>query len=331
MRVVALVCLVLALAVCAVQARELAESDYQQLFTNFVKKYNKDYAHDEFFSRFETFKANYDLIRTHNKSNSTYTLGVNEFADMTSKEFAARMLRLKPVDNAVLRSKNAFTGTPGFVAPTKVDWRTKGAVTPIKNQGQCGSCWAFSATGSMEGAHQISSGSLVSLSEQQLVDCSGAQGNQGCNGGLMDQAFQYVITNAGITTEDAYPYTAVDGTCVAAGKPVGATISSFHDVTAGSETVALLEAVTNAPTSIAIEADQSGFQLYQSGVFNGVCGQNLDHGVLLVGFDHDNGSNLDYWILKNSWGTSWGEQGYMQIVRGENECGLANMASYPVV
>jgi C1A family cysteine protease len=211
-----------------------------------------------------------------------------------------------------------------------VDWRQKNAVTPVKNQQQCGSCWAFSTTGSVEGAHAIKTGNLVSLSEQQLVDCSGAQGNQGCNGGLMDQAFQYIISNNGITTESSYPYTAQQGTCQT-NVTSAATISSFVDVTANSET-SLMQAINVGPVSIAIEADQPCFQFYSGGILSDPsCGTQLDHGVLLVGYGTDSSTNTPYWIVKNSWGASWGESGYIRLIRNQNECGVAAEASYPVV
>jgi cathepsin L len=315
-----------------VEAKTINEKEYQTLFSAFVKKHNKNYAHDEFFHRYQTFKANYNKIRAHNMGSHTYTLGVNEFADMTGDEFKAKYTGLKPRNNALHRSLNAPVKLLGVEADESIDWRTKGAVTDVKNQQQCGSCWSFSTTGSVEGAHAIKTGQLVSLSEQQLVDCSAAEGDQGCNGGLMDDAFQFIITNKGICLESDYPYTAAQGTCQTSCK-TAATISSFKDVTAGDET-ALMAALQLGPVSIAIEADQQVFQLYTGGIISDPsCGQQLDHGVLLVGAGTDDTTTppTDYWIVKNSWGGSWGESGYVRLARGKNECGLSNMASYPVV
>jgi len=330
MKVVALIVVVLLACLALVQARELSGEDYKTLFTSFIKKYNKEYSHDEFFNRFLVFKNNYDVIRIHNQGNSTWSMSVNEFADMTFAEFHDRHTGLLPHRNPFIRSLNAPAVVPNFVAPTSVDWRQKNAVTDVKNQQQCGSCWAFSTTGSLEGAWAIHSGNLVSLSEQQLVDCSTAQGNQGCNGGLMDQAFEFVIANKGICSEASYGYTASQGTCQTTCESV-TTISAYKDVPAGNEN-ALLVAATQQPISVAIEADQQGFQFYSGGVYaDSGCGTQLDHGVLVVGFGHDSGVNLDYWIVKNSWGAQWGESGYIRLVRGQNQCGLANMASYPVV
>jgi cathepsin L len=308
------------------------EEEYQMLFGKFVGQFNKKYTHDSFFYRYTVFKSNMDFIHAHNtKANASYTLGMNDMGDMTNEEFAARN-GFKHIDNSFLRSKNPMSAkdlaTP---TATSVDWRTKGAVTPIKNQQQCGSCWAFSSTGSMEGAHQIKVGKLVSLSEQQLVDCSQAQGNQGCEGGLMDQAFEYVISNGGITSEKNYPYTAQDGTCMSPLPAAVTTLSSFTDITSGDES-GILTATNIGPVSIAIEADSQAFQFYSGGVFNDpTCGTNLDHGVLVVGYGTDGASKLPYWIVKNSWGVSWGEQGYIRMIRGQDECGMATVASYPVV
>jgi len=215
-------------------------------------------------------------------------------------------------------------------APAAIDWRDKGAVTPIKNQGSCGSCWAFSSTGSLEGLNFVQTGSLVSYSEQQLVDCSTSYGNEGCNGGLMDDAFQYTETHT-LATESAYPYTGRDGTCK---EPAFTTAinKGFTDVASESSTQLEL-AVSQQPVSVAIEADRLVFQLYTSGIINSTkCGTNLDHGVLVVGYGTEN--NQDYWILKNSWGPTWGEKGFFRIAKdttqdGPGICGLQLQASYP--
>jgi len=212
-----------------------------------------------------------------------------------------------------------------------VNWADKGAVTPIKDQGQCGSCWSFSATGSMEGEKFIKTGTLTSLSEQNLVDCSKAQGNNGCNGGMMDAAFRYVIANKGIDTEASYRYTATGpNPCKYNPATIGDTISSFHDVTRGSES-ALQTAVNQQPISVAIDAGHNSFQLYKSGVYyEPACSAtSLDHGVLAVGYGSDS-TGKDYWVVKNSWGPGWGMQGYIQMSKGRNNnCGIATAASYP--
>jgi len=314
------------LGLALANAAVFKEEEYQLLFTRFMTQYNKKYTHDTFFYRYTVFKANMDKIYLANKQNHTYTLGMNEMGDMTHAEFKATKLGYKKIDRSYARAKNS-AGPHQHIKdiPKQVDWRTVGAVTPIKNQQQCGSCWAFSTTGSTEGAVFIASKQLISLSEQQLVDCSQAQGNQGCEGGLMDQAFQYIISNNGINTEKAYPYTAQDGTCQGAASTAAATITGYTDVTSGSE-AALIAGVAVGPVSVAIEADQACFQFYSSGILNDpTCGTNLDHGVLAVGYDQ----TAKYWIVKNSWGTSWGMNGYVEIAMGMDECGINTEPSYP--
>ena len=213
--------------------------------------------------------------------------------------------------------------------PSEVYWTAKGAVTDIKDQGQFGSCWSFSTTGSVESAYFLSTGKLDSFSEQQLVDCSSSYGNQGCNGGLMDDAFNYIKDN-GICLEKDYPYEGSDGKCKKC-KTV-TKINSFVDVPVNDEQ-ALQQAVSIQPVSVAIEADQSSFQFYSSGVMSASCGTNLDHGVLVVGYGTLNGK--DYWKIKNSWGANWGDSGYILLARNvkdsAGQCGITMMASYPII
>ena len=285
----------------------------------------------EFMYRRGIYEANLDKIEAHNSENHSWKMGVNKFADLTADEFKARYIGGYASSKKVSKKNghSKFRATTKDV-PTSVDWREQGAVTPVKNQEQCGSCWSFSTTGSIEGAWAIAKGELVSLSEQQLVDCSTAQGNQGCNGGLMDYAFEYVIKNGGLTNETNYPYTATGpNICESAGKPIAATISGYTDVPANSDE-ALMTAVAQQPVSVAIEADQSAFQFYTSGVLTAACGSSLDHGVLVVGY------NTDAWIVKNSWGPDWGDDGYIQLARGAayapvGQCGILSAGSAPQV
>jgi len=267
-------------------------------------------------------------------SGSEVQLALNSFADLTSAEFRARYLSLDQRPMNANRTKNVVELNTTNL-PDRIDWRDKGIVTPVKDQKQCGSCWAFSATGSLEGVYALKAGQLASFSEQQLVDCSRGEGNEGCNGGLMDYAFEYVRDN-GIQSEDSYKYTARDGKCVADKTKVVTKISGYADVTANDED-ALAAAVAQHPVSVAIEADSIVFQFYSSGVIeSNSCGTNLDHGVLAVGYD-SNPANKDkpHWKVKNSWGAGWGDKGYVKILKqgGKTKgiCGIAEMASYPQI
>jgi C1A family cysteine protease len=327
------------LSLAAANQPFLSEESHREAFEKFIRDYQKQYAsEEEKATKYGVFKENHIYISRLNQENPETQFDINEFADMTHDEFANSYL------NGYKPSLKQQWGVPhlgthqysGATLPSSVDWSTKGAVTPIKNQGQCGSCWAFSTTGSVEGAWEIATGKLVSLSEQQLVDCSKAEGNQGCSGGLMDNAFKYYETSA-ICTEESYPYKGAGGSCKASsctdGIPAGG-VKGFKDV-AKDDQNALMEAVAQGPVSIAIEADKGVFQFYRGGVMSQKCGTQLDHGVLLVGYGSQDGK--DYWKVKNSWGPSWGSEGYILLERGSSpdgaagECGLEQQPSYPVV
>ena len=303
-------------------------------FTAWKAEMSKSYATEEAEKlALTSFASNDKIINEHNVKNLSWTLGHNEYSDMTWEEFKREVmgelfLNRSPKNMRRVHIKGDMIGQP---LDDAVDWTTKGAVTPVKNQGRCGSCWSFSTTGSVEGAYQIASGKLVSLSEEDLVQCD-HNGDQGCNGGLMDNAFEWIEKN-GIAAESAYPYTSgqgVTGTCDATkSKAPVVTISGFTDVPTGDED-ALKSAVAKQPVSVAIEADKSAFQLYKSGVLDSAaCGQKLDHGVLTVGYGTDSSLSKDYWKVKNSWGATWGESGYIRMVRGSNMCGIAQQPSYP--
>ncbi|XP_060919716.1 cathepsin L.1 [Labrus mixtus] len=265
----------------------------------------------------------------------SYRLGMTYFADMENQEYKHLISQgcLHAFNASVPRGGSTFLRLSQLTdLPNSVDWRDKGYVTDIKDQKQCGSCWAFSTTGSLEGQTFRKTGKLVSLSEQQLVDCSGDYGNMGCDGGLMDNAFKYIQANGGIDTEDSYPYEAEDGQCRYNPANIGAECTGYVDVKEGDEG-GLKEAVaTIGPVSVGIDASQMSFQLYESGVYDepDCSSTELDHGVLAVGYGTDTGK--DYWLVKNSWGLSWGDKGYIMMSRNkDNQCGIATAASYPLV
>ena len=303
----------------------------------------------EFLHLLTNWKNNDRIIDDTNSKNLTYTLGHNAFSGMSSEEFAEHMhfgLNREMIASSAPALMQGFESVVSV--PASVDWRTKGAVTPVKNQQSCGSCWSFSTTGALEGIYAIKRANLVSFSEQQLVDCDYIRAggtSLGCNGGDMQSAMEWIGKNNGLCTEQAYPYvsgtTQTNGPCQKTCSIVsGSDISTTVSVSANSDS-AMMTALAQQPVSVAIEADQSSFQLYKSGVFTGSCGTNLDHGVLLVGYGTMNG--LDYYILKNSWGSSsWGDQGYMYMGKGvdpsgkpynggKGQCGVLMQGVYPVL
>ncbi|CAN0878913.1 Cysteine proteinase RD21A [Linum grandiflorum] len=288
--------------------------------------------------RFQIFKENSRFVDEHNSVERSYKVGLNRFADLTNEEYRSMYLgarferKEKKVNGSLSSSESSeYLFKKGDDLPETVDWREKGAVAPVKDQGQCGSCWAFSTIGAVEGINQIVTGEMITLSEQELVDCDTSV-NAGCDGGLMDYAFEFIINNGGIDTEEDYPYNAADNVCDSNRKNAKVvTIDGYKDVPTNDEK-SLKKAVAAQPVSVAIEAGGRAFQLYQSGVFTGQCGTQLDHGVVAVGYGTDNG--VDYWIVRNSWGADWGEKGYIRMERNvaktkSGKCGIAIEASYP--
>eukprot|EP00441_Pelagodinium_beii_P036624 CAMPEP_0197648722 /NCGR_PEP_ID=MMETSP1338-20131121/27927_1 /TAXON_ID=43686 ORGANISM="Pelagodinium beii, Strain RCC1491" /NCGR_SAMPLE_ID=MMETSP1338 /ASSEMBLY_ACC=CAM_ASM_000754 /LENGTH=341 /DNA_ID=CAMNT_0043222771 /DNA_START=12 /DNA_END=1037 /DNA_ORIENTATION=+ len=323
----------LALALFAKGHAAVPAADVEVAYDQFLRDFGKEYNEAEKKIHFLAFEKNYNYITDENAKNHSYKLGLNDFSDMPLSEFKSTKFGLSGTPWGGLKSLGEHK-VSGDAPPAAVDWRQKNVVTPVKNQKACGSCWAFSTTGSLEGAWAVATGKLVSLSEQQLVDCAGGKfGNDGCSGGLMDNAFKYE-EQAAVCTEESYPYKALVSTCKAVnctvGLPKGAVVG-YKDV-APQDQQALMDAVAKGPVSVAIEADQMAFQTYKSGVLTKTCGAKLDHGVLIVGYGTDAGK--DYWIVKNSWGPTWGEEGFIRLERGlpgAGECGIKAQASYPVV
>ncbi|CAK9134994.1 unnamed protein product [Ilex paraguariensis] len=286
--------------------------------------------------RFEIFKDNLRFIDEHNSENRTYKVGLNRFADLTNEEYRSIYLGTRTdAKRRFLKSKTKsysqrYAVQAGEKFPKSVDWRESGSVAPIKDQGNCGSCWAFSAIAAVEAINQIVTGELISLSEQELVDCDTGR-NEGCDGGFMEYAFMFIIKNGGIDSEDDYPYLGDDGVCDPIRNAKVVSIDGYEDIPPFDEK-ALLKAVAHQPVSVAIEASGRALQLYSSGIFTGECGAALDHGVVVVGYGTENG--MDYWTVRNSWGTEWGENGYFRMQRNvvgsyTGKCGITMEASYP--
>jgi len=321
--------------------------DIVERFTQWHNKFNIFFHNQTHYAQiYKTWLDNDNYIEMSNNKNSSYILGHNQFSGMTLDEFRKHsLLSTVGIKDAEIRDKLSVANVG---VPAQIDWEEKGAVTPVKDQGQCGSCWSFSTTGALEGIYAINNGVLDSFSEQQLVDCDNRQNggkDKGCNGGLMDNAFTWIGKNGGLCTESEYPYVSgisqTGGTCQKTCKIVsGSKIVKYVDIEPSNDNL-MMTALSQQPVSIAIEADQREFQLYKSGVFTGKCGTKLDHGVLAVGYGTLSG--LDYYKVKNSWGTSWGMGGYILLGRGidpsteleynkgDGQCGMLMQASYPVL
>jgi len=299
-------------------------------FENFVEKFGKKYEESEFRKRLEIFSHNFNRITEHNKQvsngNKSYYLGIGPFADLTEEEYSYSFLN--PYLTRGAKGCDSFKYTDSMdTVPQSMDWREHNAVTDVKDQGQCGSCWSFSTTGAVEGLIAIKQNDLKPLSEQQLVDCSRSYGNNGCYGGLMTSAFDYVIDNKGLCTEEEYPYQAKGGTCQKCSVESDSFLTGCSEVESGDEN-SVIQALSQQPLSVAIQADTFDFQHYSKGVFNSTScytGQ-LDHGVLLVAYDQDT------MTIKNSWGSAWGDGGYITMARTDDSigmCGVYLMASFP--
>ncbi|GAV67978.1 Peptidase_C1 domain-containing protein/Granulin domain-containing protein/Inhibitor_I29 domain-containing protein [Cephalotus follicularis] len=318
----------------------VTEERVLELFQQWKEKHSKVYKHaEEAEKRLENFKRNLKYIIEKNaekKQSHGFRVGLNKFADMSNEEF--KKTHLSKVKKPITKKRNPFGSMRRKMdscdAPSSLDWRKYGIVTGVKDQGECGSCWAFSTTGAIEGIDALVTGDLISLSEQELVDCDTT--NDGCDGGYMDYAFEWIISNGGIDTESDYPYTSSDGTggtCnVTKEETKVVTIDGYEDVDESDS--ALYCATAKQPISVGMDGSAIDFQLYTSGIYDGDCSDDpndIDHAVLIVGYGSEDSE--DYWIVKNSWGTSWGMSGYFYLRRNTSDaygvCAVNAMASYP--
>ena len=306
--------------------------ELHSLWSAWKSVHSKAYHSNEEAARLAIFIQNYRKIVEFNRQNEGVKLAINKFADMTGEEWKAHHTGGYTASPKRAQEKLLKFSEPvdfGLLSlPESVDWREKGAVTPVKNQQQCGSCWAFSSTGALESLYFINSGKLLTFSEQQLVDCDPQ--DEGCNGGLPEQAFEYTA-EAGIETEQDYPYTAKDGKCHYDQSKAIKVNTGRKSVTPQNAN-ALKAALTVQPVTIGIEADQQAFQFYSSGVIKSGCGDNLDHAVLAVGYTKV--GNDEAFIVKNSWGPSWGSNGYVYIStdnKANNGNGVCGILGDPVV
>ncbi|CAN8328806.1 unnamed protein product [Cochlearia groenlandica] len=312
---------------------------WEDHFSVFKRKFGKVYGTEEEHNyRLSVFKSNMKRARRHQKMDPSAEHGVTQFSDLTISEFRKKHLGVRGGRFKLPKDANKAPILPTHNLPVDFDWRDLGAVTPVKNQGSCGSCWSFSATGALEGANFLSTGKLVSLSEQQLVDCDhecdpeqAGSCDSGCNGGLMNSAFEYTLKTGGLMTEEDYPYTGKDGpSCKLDKSKIVASVSNFSVVSIDEDQIAA-NLVKNGPLAVAINA--AYMQTYIGGVSCPyICARRLNHGVLLVGYGAGayapaRFKEKPYWIIKNSWGETWGENGFYKICKGRNICGVDSLVS----
>ncbi|KAM4630415.1 cathepsin S-like [Polymixia lowei] len=299
------------------------------------KLHNKVYSHQiEEFGRRRIWETNLEMINVHNLETSlgmhTYELAMNHLGDLTTEEVAG-MLASTRVPADLVRVSTTVVRLNETALPSSLDWREKGLVTEVKNQGSCGSCWAFSAVGAVEGQLKKTTGTLVSLSPQNLVDCSTKYGNHGCNGGFMSNAFQYIIKNRGIASDVGYPYTAKSGLCKYNPQYRAANCSAYAFLPEGDEDSLKHGLAVIGPISVGIDASRPKFIFYRHGVYRDhTCTHDINHGVLAVGYGTENGR--DYWLIKNSWGIQYGDGGYIKMARNRrNQCGIALYPCFPIM
>ncbi|XP_038698899.1 thiol protease aleurain-like [Tripterygium wilfordii] len=308
----------------------IGNTHHALFFARFAHRFGKKYEGDnEMKLRFAIFSENVDFIRATNRKRLPYKLAVNKFADLTWEEFRRHRLGAAQNCSATLKGNHKLTDV---ILPEKKDWREEGIVSPVKDQGNCGSCWTFSSTGALEAAYKQAFGTGISLSEQQLVDCAGAFDNFGCDGGLPSHAFEYIKYNGGLETEKAYPYTGQNGLCKFSSENVAVQVLSSVNITLGAEDELKHAVGLVRPVSVAFQANKE-FSFYKRGVFtSNTCGStpmDVNHAVVAVGYGVEDG--VPYWIIKNSWGAEWGENGYFKMEMGKNMCGIATCASYPII
>ncbi|KAI9529819.1 hypothetical protein NQZ68_008058 [Dissostichus eleginoides] len=324
-----MISLVLFALLSAASAFPLSEQD-EFHFKSWMAQYNKVYSMQEYHERLQIFTENKRRIDKHNEGNQTFTMGLNQFTGMTFGEFRKYFLLSEPQNCSATKGNHFSSKGP---LPDSIDWRKKGNyVTDVKNQAACGSCWTFSTTGCLESVTAINTGKLVPLSEQQLIDCAQDFNNHGCDGGLPSQAFEYIMYNKGLMTEEDYPYKAIELTCVYKPELAAAFVKDVVNITQYDEKGMVDAVATLNPVSFAFEVT-SDFMHYSEGVYTSTeCHQTPDkvnHAVLAVGYGQQDGT--PYWIVKNSWGSHWGIDGYFLIEREKNMCGLAACSSFPVV